>query len=93
MSTFIVAFVSLAFLLGAFAYIAMPVASRLRRFVVSFFFAVLLGALFFGYSDMLGRPKSTRLEMLRGGPQEARVLGSYLVEGDGIFLWLQLADA
>ena len=92
MSTFVIAFVSLAFLLGSFAYIAMPGAGRVRRFIVSFFFAVLLGALFFGYSDMLGRPKSTQLEMLRGAGGEARVLGSYLVEGDGVFLWVQLPE-
>ena len=93
MNSFVLAFVSLAFLLGAFAYIAMPAGSRLRRVAVSGFFAVLLGALFFGYSDMLGRPKATQLEMFRGGMKDARVLGSYIREGDGIFLWLLLPDS
>jgi len=86
MTSFILAFVTLAFLLGAFAYLAMPAGSRLRRAAVSTFFAVLLGALFFGYSDMLGRPKATQLEMFRGGMKEARVIGSYVREGEGIFL-------
>jgi hypothetical protein len=90
MSSFLIAFVSLSFLLGAFAYVGMPAASRLRRALVSGFFALILGALFFGYSDMLGRPKSTKLELLRGGVQNAQVLGSYLKEGDGVYLWLQL---
>jgi hypothetical protein len=90
MNSFVVAFVSLAFLLGAFAYIAMPAGSRMRRAIVSGFFAVLLGALFFGYSDMLGRPKATQLEVFRTDMKDARVIGSYMREGDGIFLWLQL---
>ncbi len=93
MTTFLIAFVSLAFLLGTFAYVALPAASRWRRGVVSLFLAIVLGALFFGYSDMLGRPKSTRLEMLRAGAEEAVVLGSYLKEGQGIYLWLQLPKA
>ncbi|HEX9463632.1 MAG TPA: hypothetical protein VGB82_13625 [Alphaproteobacteria bacterium] len=89
MTSFLIAFVSLAVLLGVFAYVALPAASRLRRAIVSASLAVVLGVLFFGYSDMLGRPKSTRLEVLRGA-QEARVLGTYLKEGQGIYLWLQL---
>ena len=93
MTSFILAFVTLAFLLGAFAYLAMPAGSRLRRAAVSTFFAVLLGALFFGYSDMLGRPKATQLEMFRGGMKEARVIGSYMREGEGIFLWLLLPNS
>jgi hypothetical protein len=88
MTPFIIAFLSLALLLGAFAYVAMPVGSRSRRAIVSSFFAIVLGALFFGYSDMLGRPKSSRLEVLQGGMEEARVSGSYFTEGKGIFLWL-----
>ena len=90
MSSFAIAFVSLAFLLGAFAYIALPAQRRARRALVSGFFALILVALFFGYSDMLGRPKSTRLELFRADMADARVLGSYLSEGRGIYLWLQL---
>ena len=41
---------------------------------------------------MLGRPKASQLEILRGATGEARILGSYLKEGEGIFLWLQLAE-
>jgi hypothetical protein len=90
MTSFLIAFLSLALLLGVFAYMAMPAASRGRRVVVAGFFALILGALFFGYSDMLGRPKSTRLEVFRGSMKDAKVIGSYLKENDGIFLWVQL---
>lgn len=92
MSNFVIAFVSLAFLLGAFAYVAMPAASRVRRALVSGFFALILGALFFGYSDMLGRPKATQLELFRASMKDAKVIGSYMREGDGIYLWLQLPE-
>lgn len=92
MSSFAIAFVSLAFVLGAFAYMALPAQRRWRRVAVSGTFALILGTLFFGYSDMLGRPKSTRLELFRAQMADARVLGSYLAEGRGIYLWLQLPD-
>lgn len=90
MTSFLIAFVSLALLLGAFAYVAVPAASRGRRVIIAGSFAVILGALFFGYSDMLGRPKSTRLEVFRTDMKRAKVIGSYLKENDGVYLWLQL---
>jgi hypothetical protein len=92
MTTFILAFVSLVFLLGIFAYVAVPVGGRWRRSVLSGFFALLIGALFFGYSDMLGRPKAAQIEVFRGGMKDAQVIGSYAREGDGIFLWLLLPN-
>jgi hypothetical protein len=91
MTSFLIAFISLSCLLGIFAYVAMPIASRARRAVVVSFLGVLLGALFFGYSDMLGRPKSTRLEILHQS-QEAQVLGSYVAEGKAVYVWLKLPD-
>jgi hypothetical protein len=93
MTPFILAFVSLALVLGIYGFIGLPLGSRARRAAVSIFFALLLAGLFFGYSDMLGRPKSTRLEMLHSGAKEATILGSYMVEGSGIYLWLQLPEA
>ena len=90
MTTFVLAFVSLALVLGIYAFVGLPFGSRKRRAAVSAFFAAVLAGLFFGYSDMLGRPKSTRLEVLRAADAEAKVIGSYLVEGSGIYLWLQL---
>ena len=73
MTSFLIAFLSLALLLGVFAYLAVPAASCGRRVVIAGFFAVILGALFFGYSDMLGRPKSTRLEVFRANMKDAKV--------------------
>ena len=90
MTTFLIAFVSLALLLGGFAYLALPTVSRTRRALISGSFAILLGLLFFGYSDMLGRPKSAALEILHHSATEARVLGAYFREGAGVFLWLQI---
>jgi len=90
MTSFLIAFLSLALLLGAFAYVAVPAGSPVRRAIIAGFFAVILCALFFGYSDMLGRPKSTRLELVRRSMQDAKVIGSYLKENDGVYLWLKL---
>lgn len=90
MTTFVIAFVTLALILGIYAFVGLPLGSRRRRAAVSGFFALLIAALFFGYSDMLGRPKSTRLEVLRSGNTEAKVLGSYILEGRGIYMWLLL---
>ena len=90
MTSFLIAFISLALVLGAFAYVAVPAGSRGRRAVIAGFFAVILGAVFFGYSDMLGRPKSTQLEVFRTSMPDAKVIGSYLKENDGVYLWLQL---
>ena len=89
MTSFLIAFLSLAFLLGAFAYVAVPAGNQVRRAIVAGFFAVILCALFFGYSDMLGRPKSTRLELVRWSMQDAKVIGSYVKENDGVYLWLK----
>jgi hypothetical protein len=90
MATFLIAYVSLALLLGGFAYILLPMVGRGRRALIASSFAVLLGGLFLGYSDMLGRPKSTQMELLRGNSEDARILGAYFKENDGVFLWLQL---
>jgi hypothetical protein len=89
-TSFVIAFASLAFILGIYAFVGLPLGTPRRRAAISVFFALLLAGLFFGYSDMLGRPKSTRLEVLRGGDQEATVLGSYILDGGGIYLWLLL---
>lgn len=90
MTSFVLAFLSLALLLGIYAFVGLPLGGRRRRVLMSGFFALLLAGLFFGYSDMLGRPKSTRLELLRSGDRDAKVLGSYIREGNGIYLWLLL---
>src|SRR5215467_1951553 len=93
MTAFLAAFVFLALILGVFAFVGLPYGSRMRRAAVSVSFSVLLAVLFFGYSDMLGRPKATKLELLRTTEPEAKVLGSYALDGQGIYLWLQLAGS
>ena len=90
MTAFLIAFVFLALALGVFAFIGLPYGRKGRRVAVSGFFSLLLAVLFFGYSDMLGRPKSTRIEVLRTAEKEAKVLGSYALDGRAIYLWLQL---
>jgi hypothetical protein len=89
MTSFVIAFISLALLLGAFAFIGLPAMTRCRRAGIASFFAMLLAVLFFGYSDMLGRPKSTTLELTRAGAEDVKVLGSYMLEGKGVYLWIQ----
>ena len=89
MTSFVIAFISLALLLGAFAFIGLPAMTRRRRAGIASFFAILLAVLFFGYSDMLGRPKSTTLELTRAGAEDVKVLGSYMLEGKGVYLWVQ----
>ena len=89
MTSFVIAFISLALLLGAFAFIGLPAMTRRCRAGIASFFAILLAVLFFGYSDMLGRPKSTTLELTRAGAEDVKVLGSYMLEGKGVYLWVQ----
>src|SRR5260370_8227888 len=93
MTAFTIAFASLALLLGIYAFVGLPFGSRWRRAAVSGFFALLLAGLFFGYSDMLGRPKSTRIEVLRPSESEAKVLGPSVVEAAGIYPCLHLQPA
>src|SRR5258708_39049400 len=90
MPTFVIPYDSMALVVGAFGYLLLPMGGHARRALISLAFALLLGGLFFGYSDMLGRPKSTQMELLRTGSQEARILGAYFKEKDGVFLWLRL---
>src|ERR1700730_657900 len=90
MTSLLIALLSLPLLLRSFPFVAVPAGIPARRAIIAGLFAVILGALFFGYSDMLGRPKSTRLEGFRTSMQYAKVIGSYLKENDGLYLWLQL---
>jgi hypothetical protein len=42
--------------------------------------------------DLLSKPKPVNLEWWLSGAAEAEVLASRLVEGEGIYLWLQLPE-
>lgn len=45
------------------------------------------------FASLLSKPKPVDLEWWMGEAQEATVLSSSIQEGEGIFLWLQLAEA
>jgi hypothetical protein len=45
------------------------------------------------FASLLSKPKPVDLEWWMGEAEEATVLGSSIQEGEGIFLWLQLAEA
>jgi hypothetical protein len=59
--------------------------------------AVLIAALFVpaayaSVSDLLSRPKPASIEWLHRNATEATVLSARIVEGESIYLWLQIAD-
>jgi len=90
MLTFLVAFLSLTLVLAGFAYLLVPLKSRRGRILVDVGLAVIVAALFLVYSDMLGRPKAAQMELLRTGMPAAQVIGAYVRENKGIYLWLKL---
>lgn len=45
------------------------------------------------FTTLLSKPKPVGLEWWMGAAEEATVLGSSIQENEGIFLWLQLAEA
>lgn len=45
------------------------------------------------FASLLSKPKPVDLEWWMGEAEEATVLGSSIQENEGIFLWLQLAEA
>src|SRR5579872_6605163 len=90
MLTFIIAFLSLSFALGALAYALIPMKTRGGRILVNCGLAMIVAALFLVYSDMLGRPKAAQLELLRAYVPQAKVIGAYFQESKGIYLWLKM---
>jgi hypothetical protein len=55
--------------------------------------AALLPLGYVGFSSLLSRPKPASLEWARRSLPEAKVVGSYLVEGKAIYLWLIVPDS
>ncbi len=51
---------------------------------------LLLGAGYFGFADLLSRPKPVRLAWAEHATEEATLLGSSYEEGKAIYLWLKL---
>ncbi|MGI9436501.1 MAG: hypothetical protein ACR2Q4_17025 [Geminicoccaceae bacterium] len=54
---------------------------------------LLLPLAYASFASLLSKPKPVELEWWMGEAEEATVLGSSIQEGEGIFLWLQLAEA
>lgn len=50
----------------------------------------LLGAGYFGFADLLSRPKPVRLAFVERKAEDATLLGSSYQEGKAIYLWLKL---
>jgi hypothetical protein len=46
-----------------------------------------------GFSALLSRPKPASLEWARRSLPEAKIVGSYMVEGKAIYLWLIVPDS
>jgi len=65
-----------------------------RRALVRGVALVLVAALlplgYAGFSSLLSRPKPASLEWARRSLPEAKIVGSYLVEGKAIYLWLMV---
>lgn len=87
MDNFIIAFLSLSFLIGIIVYIAIPVTKVWKKSIITLIFACIIGGMFFGYSDMLGRPKSALFDIFKS-EKTVKVIGSYIKENEGIYLWL-----
>ncbi len=51
---------------------------------------LLLGSGYFGFADLLSRPKPVRLAWAESATVDATLLGSSYEEGEAIYLWLQL---
>ena len=52
--------------------------------------ALFIPAAYAGLSDLLSRPKPVSIEWIHRNAKEATVLGSRVLEGQAIYVWLQL---
>jgi hypothetical protein len=80
-----------ALLLGAFIFLVLPRGRLWQRATSATIFLVLIAVVYGGSVELLSRPKPLRLEWRHAA--EAKVLGASLREGEGIYVWLQLAGA
>jgi hypothetical protein len=87
-------FMAAASLAGLLAMISIWSRHRLWVKVSALTVAILIMPLAYAsFASLLSKPKPVDLEWWLGRAEEATVLGSSIQEGDGIYLWLQLADA
>jgi hypothetical protein len=93
MDSLIPYFAILGFLAAILANIALWSPRRLRvKLAALAVTAVFLPAGYYGLTEMLSRPKPVDFEWARRSVPEATVLGSHMVEGKAIYLWLGLPD-
>jgi len=48
------------------------------------------GTVYFGFSDLLSRPKPVDIEWAQRNAEEATVLGAKMNEGEAIYIWLAM---
>jgi hypothetical protein len=80
-----------ALLLGAFVFLILPRAGLARRTLSVGVFLVLIGIVYGGAVELLGRPKPLRLEWRDAA--HAQVLSALPVESKAIYLWLVMPGA
>jgi hypothetical protein len=78
-----------ALLLGSFIFLVLPRGRTRQRVMSTGIFIVLIVVVYGGSIDLLSRPKPMRLEWRDAA--RAQVLGASIREGEGIFVWLQVA--
>lgn len=76
-----------ALMLGALTFILLPSGRTWQRAVAASLFVLLVGVVYAGSIEFLGRPKPIRLEWRNVA--EAEVLGSSIRENEAIYVWLQ----
>ena len=80
-----------ALLLGAFIFLVLPRGRLWQRATSATVFLVLIAVVYVGSVELLSRPKPLRLEWRDAA--QATVLGATLREGQGIYVWLEVAGA
>ena len=87
----IISAIVFALLLGAFIFLILPRARLARRTLSVGIFVLLIGVIYGGSIELLGRPKPLRLEWR--GTADAQVLGAMPVENEAIYVWLVMPGA
>ena len=82
----IISAIVFALLLGAFIFLILPSARLARRTLSVGIFVLLIGVIYGGSIELLGRPKPLRLEWR--GTADAQVLGAMPIENEAIYVWL-----
>ena len=86
----IIAAIIFALLLGAYVFLLLPRARTAQRGVAIGVFFVLVGLVYGGAMELLGRPKPLRLEWRDGAAAE--VVSAVPVEDKAIYLWVAMPD-